>query len=365
MPEQDGHHVDLIIAVHNAKRPIGRAVKSVAESGLGLNVQGGVRVTVVCHNVNIREIAARIPADLRDEVRYIELHDGIPSPAGPLNMGLDHATAPYSSVMGSDDALESGALGQWLRIAEKYGSDAVIAPERHADGRKVRTPVARIGRARRLDPVKDRLIYRTAPLGLIRTDAIRRMGLRFSEGLRTGEDQEFSAKLWFGARRIDYAAGSGQYVVGSDAGDRVTYTRRPVSEELQFIIRFLDNEWFLNRADRERRAIATKLIRVHIFSLVLTRYESGGWSQNDVAELALVLGKLLDVARGAASPLSIADRRLIDAILAPEATEARLVELARARRRFGNLATLIPSRFTASLDPESPLRFLPASALLR
>lgn len=365
MSEQEGYQVDLVIAVHNSKRPIGRAVRSVAGSGLRLNREGGVRITVVCHNVAVSSIAARIPADLRSSVRYLELQDGIPSPAGPLNLGLDHATAPYCSVMGSDDALERGALEQWVRIAEKLGSDAVIAPQRHADGRRVRTPVTRVGRARDLDPVKDRLMYRTAPLGLIRTDAIRRMGLRFSEGLRTGEDQEFSAMLWFGAKRIDYAAGTAQYVVGSDAVDRVTYTRRTVSEELQFIIRFLDAGWFAKRSNREKKAIATKLIRVHIFSLILTRHDSGGWNRSDISELALVVRKIFDAAPEAADPLSIADRRLIDAILAPDATEARLVELARARRRFGKLATLTPSSPTAWLDPQSPVRFLPASALLR
>ncbi|WP_458115320.1 glycosyltransferase [Arthrobacter sp. D2-10] len=364
-PEQQDFAVDLVIAVHNTARPVGRAVESVARSGLVLGEQGGVRVTVVCHNVSIEEIAAQIGENLRDKIRYLHLRDGIRSPAGPLNMGLDHATARYSAVMGSDDMHEPGALRDWFDLAEKYGSDAVIARQRHADGRKIRTPVLRVGRTRDLDPVKDRLSYRTAPLGLIRTATIRRLGLRFSEGLPTGEDQEFSAKLWFGADRIDYAARAGQYVVGADAADRVTYARRAVSQELEFVVRLARSDWYLSRSQRTKNAIATKLTRVHFFNLILTRHESGGWSNQDLGELRSILNELLATAETAVCPLSIADRRLIDAILEPHSTEGRLVELALARRRFGRIDTVLPQVVRFAWSPESPVRFLPASAMLR
>ena len=363
--KQQDISVDLVIAVHNSLRPIGRAVESVARSGLTLGAPGGVRITIVCHNVDVGEISAEIGKSLRDKVRYLHLADGIRSPAGPLNMGLDHATARYSAVMGSDDVYEPNALRTWLDVAEKYRSDAVIAPQRHADGRKIRTPVSRIGRTRNLHPVKDRLSYRTAPLGLICTRTIRRLGLRFSEGLPTGEDQEFSAKLWFGADRVDYAAGAPKYVVGADAGDRVTYVRRAVAEELEFVVRLIRSGWFVDAGQRTRNAIATKLIRVHFFNLILTRHNSGGWSEKDLYELREILKELLTKAEHGVRPLSIADRRLVDSILDAKTTEARLVDLALKRRRFSRIEAILPREVSFALNPESPLRFLPASAMLR
>ncbi|KRF04279.1 hypothetical protein ASH00_14325 [Arthrobacter sp. Soil782] len=357
--------VDLVIAVHTLTRPIGRAVESLSLSGLELNKPGGLRITVVCHNVQVADISPRISANLRDQVRYMQLDDGIHSPAGPLNFGLDAATAPYVAVMGSDDYLESRALRNWLRIAEDRSSDVVIAPQRHANGRKVRTPVHRVGRTRKLDPVRDRLTYRTAPLGLIRTSEMRRLKLTFVAGLPTGEDQEFSAKLWFGGGRIDYAAGAPRYVVGADANDRVTCTRRSVEDTLRFASMFVDSDWFTGRSLGDRRSMVAKLVRVHIFGLLETRSESGGWSGKDRYELASILRAVLASAEGSLEPFSRADCRVANAILDPEFPQERLMELARARRAFLSPTTFLPMRIKAAMTPESPLRFLPAAALLR
>lgn len=146
--------------------------------------------------------------------------------------------------------------------------------------------------------VQDRLAYRTAPLGLIRTSEMRRLGLTFVAGLPTGEDQDFSAKLWFGGGRIDYAAGGPRYVVGADASDRVTYTRRSVEDTLRFASMLVDSDWFAGRSLRERRSMVAKLVRVHIFGLLETRSESGGWSGKDRRELASILGAVLASAEG-------------------------------------------------------------------
>lgn len=364
-PAADGVAIDLVIAVHTRTRPIGRAVESVALAGLELNRPGGVRVTVVCHNVDGVEISREIPGGLRRRVRYLQLNDGIPSPAGPLNHGLDAATAPYVAVLGSDDYLEPGALRRWLDVASTHGSDVVIAPQRHADGRKIRTPVHRLGRTRNLHPVQDRLTYRTAPLGLMRRAELHRLGLEFTAGLPTGEDQDFSARLWFDGGRIDYAGGAPRYVVGADAGDRVTYTRRSVAETLRFASLLVDSDWFSRRSLRERQSMAAKLIRVHIFGILETRSDSGGWSAEDRKELACILQAILASAEGTMDPFSRADHRVADGILNPDFPQDSLMELAQARRVFRSADTLLPARAKEALNPESPLRFLPAAALLR
>ncbi|MBT1003035.1 glycosyltransferase family 2 protein [Paenarthrobacter sp. DKR-5] len=356
--------VDVVIAVHNAARPVRRAVESVFAAGLAPGRDGGVRVSVVCHNVPVEEIRALFPSPLAEQVRFLSCADGIPSPAGPFNTGLAAADAEYVSIMGSDDTLEPGALADWLEVARCCTSDAVIAPQRHAGGAKVRTPPVRVGRRRHLDPVKDRLSYRTAPLGLVRTAEIRRQGLAFSAGRRSGEDQEFSSKLWFGGGRIDYARGAGRYVVGADAADRITSARRPVAEDLGFATDLVAGEWFRHLPQRARTAIVTKILRVHVFGMVLARAGGDGWSAADRQALAEAAGALTAAAPGARRLLSVADNRLLQSILDPGSPEAVLVRRAHERRRFGRPATVFAAGLTAQFNPEAPLRFIAASALL-
>jgi hypothetical protein len=94
--------VDHIIAVHNNRRPIARAVGSVLK-----HTSAPIRVSVVCHNTEQGEIRL-ILGELADDprLRLLQLDDGIPSPSGPFNAGMDAATAPFTSIMGSDDELE-------------------------------------------------------------------------------------------------------------------------------------------------------------------------------------------------------------------------------------------------------------------
>src|SRR5690606_21448841 len=146
-----------------------------------------VRVSVVAHNLEADVVRARLEAEglggaLADgRVRVLELADGVPSPSGPFTLGLENAEARYVSIMGSDDHLEPGALAAWFALGESRTSAAVLAPMRLDSGRLVRSPVPRpfVGRfwAAPLDPVRDRLAPRSAPLGLLRREVVERLGL--------------------------------------------------------------------------------------------------------------------------------------------------------------------------------------------
>jgi hypothetical protein len=354
--------VDAVIAVHDPSRAVARAVRSLTESGLTMGDR--LRVTVVCHNIAVDAIAATIPADLNEKVRFLELRDGIASAAGPFNAGIAAATAPYVSIMGSDDHLEPGALAGWLERTDDGAVDAVIAPQVHADGSKVRTPPKRPFRRGDLHPVKDRLSYRTAPLGLISRRAVDRLSLSFPGGLRTGEDQSFSARLWFGGGRIVYAHGAPRYVVGADASTRVSTTSRPLSDEFEFIDRLVSDRWYRERPPAARRAIAVKVVRIHVFAGALARIESGAWSAEDHSSVAGLIARLRDAAGHFERPFSIADRRAIDALANLEADAAAIAGMLRARRRFGRPETLVTRELSGMLAVEGPLRFMVASALV-
>lgn len=95
----------------------------------------------------------------------------------------------------------------------------------------------RVGRRRRLDPVKDRLTYRTGPLMLVRTELLKRYQIRMSAGLRTGEDLAYSSRLFMVAQRIDLLpASEPKYIEADDGGVRVTSTPSPLSNSAQGLL---------------------------------------------------------------------------------------------------------------------------------
>lgn len=356
--------VDAVIAAHDPSREIARGVASLTESGLTVGAGGELRITVVCHNLPVDEISSVLPERLSSVVRFIGLKDGIASAAGPFNAGIAAATGRYVSIMGSDDYLEPGALAAWLESSDGGTADAVIAPEIHADGRKVRTPPVRPFRRGALDPVKDRLSYRTAPLGLISRAAIGRLGLTFPEGLHTGEDQSFSAKLWFGGGTIRGAARAPRYVVGADAQTRITLTKRPLAADLAFVDQLVDDPWFLSLPSAARRAIAIKVVRIHVFGGALSRIADGTWSAEDHRYASTLVARLRRMAEGFESPLSIADRKALDSLADLGTGQEQLGEAMQARRRFGRPDTLLTRGLPGMFAVEGPLRFMSASALL-
>lgn len=358
--------VDLVVAVHTAQRPVARAVAS------ALDCQTPVRVTVVAHHVEPALIVANLAAVSvpdRSSVRVLSLSDGTRSPAGPFNLGLDAARAPFVAVMGSDDRLAPGALDSWVALQQQTGAAVVVARVAHAGpegsaGRPVRTPPARPRRTRDLDGVRDRLSYRSAPLGLLERAAVDRLGLRFTPGLEVGEDVEVVTRLWFSGESIAFDRRGPAYLVQDDAGDRVTYVRRPVRDELEFVSRIVAAPWFLAFDHRQRAAACAKILRVHVFGLLLNR-DLAFWDAHERSALSAVARAVLRSAPGCERPLSRADRAVLDAVLDPQSCSPEsLLRLARERRLHGRPSTLVPRDPRHLLDREGPIRVMVASLLV-
>lgn len=363
---QDSVLVDVVIAVHTPNRPIERAVSSLMAGGLPteLGMAGRLRVTVVCHNTDIGPIRERVAPEYRERVRFVRLSDGSNSPAGPFNHGIALATAPWVSIMGSDDSVEPGAIGDWLRTAMNDRADVLIAPMAHAGGPSIHTPVVRRLRRSALDPNADRLAYRTAPLGLMRLKLIRDLGLLLDARYATGEDQIFSARLWFSHAKISYGRGLPRYLVHGDAVSRVTSTPRSVTDDLAFATDLVESDWFDGLDPAQRATLVTKLIRVHVFSHVMLRAELGTWDATDALAMATVSRRLLFAAPNAARPLSVADRALLDAVARSESNVDVMKSLTTLRRTFSNPRTWLPRDISRVFHPEAPLRFMIASALV-
>jgi hypothetical protein len=348
--------VDVIIPVHTASRPVARAVASVVD-GAAMTC-----ATVVAHNIEPETIRARLGAYAdHPRVRILSLADGIPSPAGPMNHGLAHSEADFVSVLGSDDELAPGAVDSWLAVQRRTGASVVLARIRTI-GRGVDPyPPVRRGRRRSdLDFEKDRLVYRSAPLGLI--DRRRHGDLRFTEGLTSGEDLAFSASLWMEGRHIAYDLTGPAYVGHEDAGDRVTHRPRPVREDFAFLAALESRPWFGRLSAAQRRMIAVKTIRIHYFDAVSARIGTPLGLGPYESELAEVLRWAERLAPGFGDLLSIADHRAIAAVQASAPRET-VAALLAARGAYRTPAALVPRRILLAAHRQAPFRTLLAGWL--
>lgn len=349
--------VDVTVAVHTRSRPIRRAVSSIVDG-----TEAPVRVIVVAHNIDQQEIAANL-GSLADDRRVLLIphRDGIPSPAGPMNAGLDASTAEFFAVMGSDDEFQPGAIDSWLALQRRSGAAMVITRIRHAGGGSELSPPARPGRVRDLDPVKDRLSYRSAPLGLISRGHFG--DLRFSEGLPSGEDLPFSARIWFSGHPIAFARTGPGYLVNSDAGDRVTSAPRPIADDFAFLDRLDADPVVGALSGRRRGALAIKLIRIHLFDAVVNR-ASTPWPDGERDALASVARRILADAGHPERWLSILDRRVLDGILDGSTPVEELMGHIRRRWNYRSPDVLLTRNPLWALHRQGPLRTYAGGYLL-
>jgi len=357
-PESHERHeplVDLIIAVHTAERAIERAVGSVLRG-----TAAPVRVTVVCHGVDPALIEARL-GPLADDprVRLLPFTDGIPSPAGPFNFGLDSATARFTAVLGSDDELEAGAIDSWLSLQQRDDAQLVVPRVRRAAGGSLRTPPTRPFRSRRLDGTKDRLAYRTAQLGLV--DRVRFADARFASGLKSGEDIAYGLRLWFSGARIALDRHGPAYLIHADASDRASMAIRDLTDDFEFLGEAIDATWIATLQSADRQAITMKLLRTHLIDAIRTRFVVGRAPSRPEREvLARVVRRVLTVAPEVVGIVSMLDRRLIEAAIDPGSDASLIVNLLQRRSLLLRPANLLSAKLGYAMHREAPLRFYAA-----
>lgn len=348
-----GPLVDLTIAVHSATRPIARAVASVVD-----HTHAPIRINVVAHNIDPEAIRANL-GDYADDqrVRLLPYIDDIPSPAGPMNHGFANSTAPFLSLLGSDDELAPGAIDSWLALQAHTGAEVVLARISLANGRTDPYPPVRRGaRTHRLDGVKDRLSYRSAPLGLIDR---RRFGeLRLTEGIPSGEDLAYSLTLWFTARSLAYDLNGPAYIINGDAGDRVTYAPRPLAQDFAFLDAVESLPWFASVGAQARTAVVSKLIRLHFFDAIAARVTEQKDLETTRSELLEVLNRLERIAPGAERCLSRADHAALDELRDADGSAAALLHALDMRHRYLSLPTLLTRNPLHALHRQGPFRTL-------
>jgi hypothetical protein len=347
--------VDLIIAVHTPQRRVERAVESVLSGTVA-----PVRVSVVCHGVDPALIAERLGALADDpRVRLLPFTDGIPSPTGPFNHGLDAATAAFTAVLGSDDELKPGAIDSWLRVQRKHSADVVIPRVGLEEGpSSLRTPPTRPFRSRDLDGAKDRLAYRTQQLGLVSRE--RFPTLRLTPGLRTGEDVDYGLKLWFSGARIAFDRQGPSYWGHQDATDRISVSLNSVADEFGFLDTALDREFTSTLSRAAREAIAVKFIRTHLMLTLAARVRAGVVDAADREALAGVARRIVELAPTSLQIVSRRDARIVRAVLAAIPDQRALADDLAVRTDYRRPANLLSAALRRLAHREAPPRFLAA-----
>ncbi|MBO0979388.1 glycosyltransferase family A protein [Microbacterium sp. SD291] len=361
--DEEPRTVDMIVAVHDTRRDIRRAIRSILADG-----DPSVRAFVVCHNLTRADVELEL-ADLiaahPGRIRIEECADGIPSPSGPFNFGLDASDADYVGIMGSDDELDRDAISQWRERAERFGADAVLAKVVRGTQRTlVRSPPKRLMRTGVLDFARDRLSYRSAPLGLMRKEAIQRLELRLLDGARNGGDLPFVTRLWLRGRVVA-AVGLAAYVEHADAPVRVTHLAKPVREELGAVVATLRDDVVQRMSASQRTALATKLLRRNLIDSVRKRDGGRAFTDDDCAAMAEMIGLIDDFAPDARKLLSRAHGRLFDELTRPRPDLAAVAAADASSARYRTVDALAPNSLRFLLHPQAQPRFMLATASIK
>jgi hypothetical protein len=351
--------VDVIVPVHTAQRPVARAADSVLEG-----TTADVRVTFVCHGVAPADIRTALGSRADDDrVRLLPFDDGIASPAGPINAGLDAATARFTALLGSDDVYERGAVDAWLAVQRRDDADVVIPRIRIDGGGRPRTPPTRPFRSRDLDGVRDRLAYRTVQLGLVSRP--RFPHVRMTPGLRTGEDVVQGAALWYSGARISFARRAPGYVVDVGGDDRTTAGAKQVAVDFAFLDDVLDPARIDALDHAQRQAFAIKLLRTHVLDAVRSRVSAGALDGDELAALRDVAARVATLSPSAVGVLSRRDARILVLLDAGEPGLFRLAREVGRRSELWRAGNLLPADLSRLAHREAPPRFLAAIALTR
>lgn len=347
--------VDVLIPVHTDTRPIARAVSSVLAG-----TSAAVRVSVIVHNTKVAPIVANLGLLADDaRVQVLPFADGIPSPAGPFNFAIGATTAPFFVLVGSDDQLETGAIDSWLTVQREQRAEMVVARIAHVGGGNDASPLLRWRGPALLHPEKDRLTYRSAPLGLISRRAFGT--LRFTEGLPSGEDIVFANTIWFSGERLAHDRTGPAYLGHSDAGDRVTFLERPVPVDFAFLPLLFSADWYLKLGRAARTSIALKLLRLNVLDAVVARSIRLMANEADLGSLRNVIDRILESAPGCDRLLSRVDSAVIAAVQTDVNTLPTAIAGLGHRWELRNPGSVIARNPLFSLRREGAGRWLASS----
>ncbi|MET9438867.1 glycosyltransferase [Streptomyces sp. NPDC006551] len=190
--------VSVVLPVYNSMPYLEQTLASIAQQSIGMDALEIVAVddgSTDGSGTVLDTWARKHP--WRMKVVHQEASGG---PSRPRNVGLDHATGTYVFFVDGDDCLGPEALERLVAMAEKNGSDTVLA-KLIGVGRRVPKQVF-AKNVDKADLSKGDVYYTLMPFKLFRREVIEKHHLRFPEHMRISEDQHFVARAYLHSKVI-------------------------------------------------------------------------------------------------------------------------------------------------------------------
>lgn len=334
--------IQIVIGVHDERRPVRRAIESVISDEFADAI-------VVAHGIDPGLLD--VPLD-NPRVTLLECRSGRGKPGVAYNYGVERSSAPFVGHLGSDDWYNPGALTAMLEAAYRHEADFVLAPLGKAKSERGLRPITL--RSQNLSGERDRLFYRTAPLGIGRREVMNNPRYKMTESVTSGMDLQASVAMWTDGLRISYKSMDPAYVVGSDAAERVSSRRRSLEEITEAPRLLLEQRWVWELPKQQRYGLAVKLLRSNMIDYAAMYSAHQAWRHGDEVLLRCLVDDIMQLSGVAIRALSANESRIIDEIRSgnPES-----IQRALARRRSS------PLRERAL--PRNPLDALRHDSLLR
>ena len=246
--------MDVIIPVHDPERPVETALFSATAAHQGV----ATRVIVVVHNTALDPTRREA---LSAQALVLDLHDEIPSPSGPRNVGLEAASAPFVFMLDSDDRLAAGCLARCVEVATRTSADVVL-PSIMVGDRFVGSPHSPSRRRGILDPAHHHLFLRSNVPALLRRTMIEERGLRYPVGVATGEDFVVMAELYACTRTAQ--ALNAFYLADTNVGRSASTVAVPTEEQLRATCLVLDAPWVASLTEAQREGLVMRILWINL-----------------------------------------------------------------------------------------------------
>lgn len=210
--------VSVVVPVYNCRSSVGRALRSVFEQTLA----GGLVEVIAVDDGSTDgsgEELDRIAAGRAGIAVVRQPNSG--GPGGPRNTGIERALGEYLFFLDADDHLGPEALERMCAMADEQRTDVVIGNSVGV-GRGVARFDTTIPRISVDDPKTDVYGRSLTAHKLFRRDMVVEHGIRFPEGVLSGEDKVFAAHAFLHASGVSVLADYDcYYLVERDDGSSI------------------------------------------------------------------------------------------------------------------------------------------------